>query len=127
MVGIWKKKLVTVNWKRKNLYLKGCEKENEMKKKFQSKKVLQDVVASLALLDMQIESVRNHFDMEYGENSHCDLDVGLSHVASGLIKMQSDLQDILIKYQGRPIGPNYPNKRQVKNVSVSDLQKSLCC
>lgn len=78
--------------------------------------------------DAALEVIRDHFDMEWGDNAHTDLDIALSSVIRDLGDCRNKLDDVLLKFRGRALKPNYPRKRQPKkSITVKDLQKALCC
>lgn len=98
------------------------------KKKFQSKRAMRLMLAHIEKADDILHTIRDHFDMEWGENSHCDLDVNLMHVLGKLIDAKRGVQETLDKYKGKGVTPHFPRKKAVKKaVTVGELQKAMVC
>jgi len=78
--------------------------------------------------DALLEAIRDKFDMEWGDNAHTDLDIALSSAIRDLGDVRNRLDDVLLKFRGRALKPNYPRKRTpAKSVTVADLQKAMVC
>lgn len=76
----------------------------------------------------EIDKVRDHFDMEWGQNAHSELDVELIHAQRQLEDAKRALDDVLTKFQGKRLRPNFPRpKKARKEYTVKDLQQALCC
>lgn len=99
-----------------------------MKKKFQSKATMRRAVESLEGADKALESIRDHFGMEWGDNGHCDLDVSLSSALRKIAEAKREIEETLAKYKGKAVTPHFPRKRKAPPaVTVRDLQKALVC
>lgn len=94
------------------------------KARIQPKRIIRQAIESLRAVDAEIEKIRDHFDMEWGEGSHSDLDVALSGPLQNLADARNKLDDILLKFRGKALRPNFPRKKVVpldQRVKVSDL------
>ncbi len=98
------------------------------KKPFQSKSRMRKALELLNAADDQLHAIRDHFDMEWGENSHSELDTNLLHAIGKIIDAKRAVEDTLAKYKGKSVTPHFPTKRKAKPaVTVGQLQKALVC
>jgi len=100
------------------------------KKKFQSKAAMRKAIRLMEEADKAVESIREHFDCEWGEGSHSQLDVALSvGVLRKLDEARAELSELLTKFKGRAVRTSFPTgrKRAKPAVTVADLQKAMVC
>ncbi len=90
---------------------------------------LRATLGCLELAEKQIDELRDHFDCEWGTASGGDLDCTTANIMRHLNEAKSEIDDLLRKYKGCAIRPNYPKKRKSVPLSytINELQKALCC
>lgn len=91
-------------------------------KSYQPKRSVRRVIEALYEADREIERIRDHFDMEWGDNAHSDVDVQLSSAIRQMEAARKTLDGILDKFRGKSLRPNFPRKRQpAKSWGLKDL------
>jgi hypothetical protein len=94
------------------------------KKVFQTKFALRNAQKSLNQAESLIEGIRDHFDCEWGDNAHCDLDLDLTSATESINQAYDHLEKVLEQFRGQAVRPTYPRQRQVpldQRIGLKDL------
>jgi len=78
-----------------------------MKKAFATKSKVKKAVAQLNEAEATLESIRDHFNLEWGEDSHCDLDVALNHAIRSAAEAREELDKLLDRFHHGRIPLNW--------------------
>ena len=81
------------------------------KGKFSTKRHVRAAVAAIDTAAKELDDVRNHYDMEWGDNGRCDLDCALMYTLGKLQEARKELDDLLVKFRDRGIPLNWPKGR----------------
>lgn len=82
-----------------------------VKAKFSTKRHVRAALKAIESAAKELDAVRDHYDFEWGENGHCDLDLEMSHALAKLQEAQKGLDDLLVKFRGRGIPLDWPKGR----------------
>lgn len=77
----------------------------------QVKKTIREALQQINQADENLESIRDHYNLEWGENSYCDLDLALKHAQEKLAEAHKELDDVLIRFRGRGVALDWPKGR----------------
>lgn len=81
------------------------------KGKFSTKRHIRAALDAIDTAAKELDAVRQHYDMEWGDNGHCDLDLAMSYALTRLQEATKELDDLLVKFRGRGIPLDWPKGR----------------
>ncbi|HQU45395.1 MAG TPA: hypothetical protein PK867_21445 [Pirellulales bacterium] len=75
---------------------------------FPTRQKIRESEQMLCKASEKLDEIRDHFNMEWGDNSHCDLDLALTYALRRIQEAQSELLDLL---RLRRLGLNFRSGR----------------
>lgn len=92
------------------------------------KRSIRKAINLIHLADEELQRLREAQNAgEWGDQEYSDLGIALSLAQRLLTDAQNRLDEVLAKFKGKRLGPNFPGKKGKKAVNIRDLQKGLCC
>lgn len=79
--------------------------------KFSTKQHVRAAVDRIDAAAQELDAVRQHYDMEWGDNGYCDLDLAMQHALGKLQEARKELDDLLVRFRGRGVPLNWPKGR----------------
>lgn len=79
--------------------------------KYSTKRQVREALDRIEQAGKALDVIRDHYNFEWGENGHCDLDLAISHALARLQEAQKELDDLLTRFRGKGIPLDWPKGR----------------
>lgn len=82
------------------------------KAKYSTKRQVREALERIDQASKALDTIRDHYNMEWGETGHCDLDLAVSHALARLQEAERELSNLLTLFRGKGIPLNWPKGRR---------------